>query len=207
MAHIPDGVLSVPVLVGGAVASVALVAVALRRLDDERIPRVAVLAAVFFVASLVHLPVGPTTVHPLLNGLLGLVLGWAAVPAVVVALVLQAVFFGFGGLTVLGVNVFNVAVPALVVALLIGPALQRCRQPSPAIALGAAAGVVGVGLTALLVCAALALSGKEYVPALALVVASYGPLAVVEAALTGAAVGLLKKVKPEVLGEGGTVGA
>ncbi|MDS4073704.1 MAG: energy-coupling factor ABC transporter permease, partial [Defluviicoccus sp.] len=101
MAHIPDGVLSAPVLIGAAAATAVGVAIALKRLDSERIPQTAVLTAVFFVASLVHIPIGPTSVHPLLSGLMGLVLGWAAVPAVLVGLVLQAAFFGFGGITVL----------------------------------------------------------------------------------------------------------
>lgn len=200
MAHIPDGVLSAPVLIAGGAASLVLLVVAVKRLDEERIPQTAVLAAVFFVSSLVHIPVGPTSVHPLLGGLMGLVLGWATVPAVLVALILQAVFFGFGGVTVLGVNVFNIAVPALLVALALGPALRRTERPRVAVAIGAAAGGLGVALTAVLVCAALALSGDEYVPALGIILASYGPLAIVEFVVTGAAVGLLKKLKPELLG-------
>ncbi len=135
MAHIPDGVLSAPVLIGGGVAAAGLLAIAVKHLDDARIPQAAVLSAVFFVASLVHIPIGPTSVHPLLNGLMGIVLGWAAVPAILVALLLQAVFFGFGGITVLGVNVVNMAVPALVVAALSprrsgGPAGRACSSPS-----------------------------------------------------------------------------
>ena len=98
------------------------------------------LSAVFFVASLVHIPIGPTSVHPLLNGLMGIVLGWAAVPAILVALLLQAVFFGFGGITVLGVNVVNMAVPALVVAALIAPAIRRTGRPRMLFALGVAGG-------------------------------------------------------------------
>ena len=39
-----------------------------------------------------------------LNGLMGLMLGWAALPAVFTALLLQAVFFGHGGYTTLGVR-------------------------------------------------------------------------------------------------------
>lgn len=200
MAHIPDGVLSAPVLIAGGAASLVLLGVAVKRLDEERIPQTAVLAAVFFVASLVHVPIGPTSVHPLLGGLMGLVLGWAAVPSILVALLLQAVFFGFGGITVLGVNVFNMAVPALLVAVLLGRPLRRTENPRLAFAIGAAAGGLGVALTAALVCAALALSGAEYVPALGIILASYGPLAIVEAVITGAAVGLLKKIKPELLG-------
>ena len=205
MAHIPDGVLSAPVLIGGGIAAVGLLGVAVKRLDDERIPQAALLAAVFFVASLVHIPIGPTSVHPLLNGLMGVVLGWAAVPAILVALLLQAVFFGFGGITVLGVNVVDMAVPALVAAALFAPAIRRTSRPRMLFALGVAAGVTGVGLTAIAVCAALALSREEYVPALAIVLASYGPLAVVEGAVTGAAVVLVRRVKPELLGSEASV--
>lgn len=200
MAHIPDGVLSAPVLIGGGVASAALLGEALRRLDYDRIPQAAVLAAVFFVASLVHIPIGPTSVHPLLGGLMGLVLGWTAVPAILVALLLQAVFFGFGGLTVLGVNVFNMAAPALLAAATLRPALQRASRPRALFAIGAIAGAGTVVLTAVFVCAALALSGAEYVPALGIVAASYGPLALVEGAVTGAAIVLVRQAKPELLG-------
>lgn len=200
MAHIPDGVLSAPVLIGGSVASAALLGIALRRLDYDRIPQVAVLASVFFVASLVHLPIGPTSVHPLLGGLMGLVLGWAAVPAIFVALLLQAVFFGFGGLTVLGVNVFNMALPALLIAATLRTALRRGARPRAAFAIGAVAGGCAVLLTAALVCTALALSGPEFVPALGIILISYGPLALMEGAVTGAAVLLLRQTKPELLG-------
>ncbi len=200
MAHIPDGVLSAPVLIGGSVASAALLGIALRRLDYDRIPQVAVLASVFFVASLAHLPIGPTSVHPLLGGLMGLVLGWAAVPAIFVALLLQAVFFGFGGLTVLGVNVFNMALPALLIAATLRPALRRAARPRAAFAIGAVAGGCAVLLTATLVCTALALSGPEFVPALGIILISYGPLALMEGAVTGAAVLLLRQTKPELLG-------
>ena len=199
MAHIPDGVLSAPVLIAGAAAAAAGVAIALKRLDSDRIPQTAVLTAVFFVASLVHIPIGPTSVHPLLNGLMGLVLGWAAVPAILVGLVLQAAFFGFGGITVLGVNTFNIALPALVIAAVIGPPLRATASMRQAALLGALAGGAGVILTALLVCLSLGLSASEYRPALTIVVASYGPLALVEAALTAGAVSLLRRVKPELL--------
>lgn len=199
MAHIPDGVLSASVLIGAAAATAVGVAIALKRLDSERIPQTAVLTAVFFVASLVHIPIGPTSVHPLLSGLMGLVLGWAAVPAILVGLVLQAAFFGFGGITVLGVNTFNIALPALVIAAAVGPLLRTAVSPTRVALLGALAGGAGVVLTAILVCLSLGFSAQEYRPALTIVLASYAPLAAVEAALTAAAVSLLRRVKPELL--------
>ena len=112
MAHIPDGVLSAPVLITGVVVSFAGCAHALRRLEPDQIPQTAMLAAVFFIAALIHFPVGPTSVHLILNGLTGVALGWAAFPAILVGLSLQALMFGFGGVIVLGVNTMTMAAPA-----------------------------------------------------------------------------------------------
>ena len=50
MAHIPDGVASIPVLLAGATVSLGGIALGLRRLTPERLPKVAVLSALFFVA-------------------------------------------------------------------------------------------------------------------------------------------------------------
>jgi cobalt/nickel transport system permease protein len=112
------------------------------------------------VSSLVSVPVGPGSVHLLLNGLMGLLLGWAAVPAILVALILQAVFFGFGGILVLG-----------------------------------------VALTGVMVALALALSDARYETAAWVVLATYLPLLVAEALVTGAVVGFLTRVAPELVGE------
>lgn len=200
MAHIPDGVLSAPVLVAGAVVSLSGCAYGLRRLDNDRVPQVAVLSAVFFVAALVHFPVGPTSVHLILNGLTGIVLGWAAFPAILVALLLQAVLFGFGGLVVLGVNVMNMAFPAVLCRwlflLLAGEGEDRRRLLSAA----ALAGGGGVLLTALLVALVLALSGKGFVDAAKLVVLAHLPVAVIESVFSLAVISLLARVKPSILG-------
>ena len=146
MAHIPDGVLTAPVLIAGALASAGLVAVALRRLDYDRLPQAAVLAAGFFVSSLIQVPFGVTSVHLLLNGLMGLLLGWTAVPALLVALTLQTVFFGYGGALVLGVNTFNLALPALICALLLSPWLAKAAGRQ-VFWIGALAGLLGVLLS------------------------------------------------------------
>jgi cobalt/nickel transport system permease protein len=195
MAHLVDGVLSAEVVVGGAVLAVAGLARGLRGLDPERVPHAGVLSAAFFVASLVHVPIGPTSVHLILNGLLGMVLGWAAVPAIFVALVLQAVFFGYGGITVLGVNTVVMAAPALVCSFAFAP---RIGKGSPFV-WGAAAGASAVAMTCALVGLALALSGREFVLAAKLIFVAHLPVMIVEGAITGAAAALLHKVKPEVL--------
>lgn len=199
MAHIPDGVLSAPVLIAGATISLGLVGTALRRLDYDRLPQAAVLSATFFVASLINVPLGPSSAHLLLNGLMGLLLGWTAVPALLVALILQAAFFGFGGLVVLGVNTLNVALPALLCAGLLGPRLGPRSTPRQAFQIGLMAGVLGVLLTGVMVAISLGLSGEAYVPAAKILVAVYVPLAIVEGLITATIVAFLSRVAPETL--------
>jgi cobalt/nickel transport system permease protein len=187
------------VLIAGAGISALGLAVALRRLDYERIPQTAVLAAAFFVASLVSVPVGPSSVHLLLNGLMGLLLGWAALPAILVALVLQAVFFGFGGVLVLGVNTLNLALPALICAAALGPWLRRA--PGRGFLIGALAGALGVTLTGVMVALAIALSDARYEVAAQVILVTYLPLLVGEAVVTGAVMGFLTRVAPELIGD------
>ena len=201
MAHIPDGVVTVPVLVAGAVVSAGFLGRGLRALTPERMPRVAVLSAVFFVASLIHLPAGPASVHLILNGIMGAVLGWAAFPAILVALLLQAVLFGFGGLVVLGVNAMNMGVPA-VLAGLVFRALWRRDRPRRTALLGAACGGGAVALTTVMLSLSLVASGREFLTVAQLVVLTAVPVMVVEAAFTAAALGLVARVKPEMLEEG-----
>ncbi|SIS84606.1 cobalt transporter CbiM [Phaeovulum vinaykumarii] len=199
MAHIPDGVLSLPVLLGGGALAAAGVGLGLRALDDRAIPRVALLSAVFFATSLLSIPVGPSSVHLLLGGLMGVLLGVGIFPAVLVALALQAVLFGFGGLTTLGVNTVNIALPGAVVGLALGPLIRRQTRPGRAGALagaGAAAAVFGTGA---LVAGALWLSAPEYTPVARVLLVTYLPLALVEAAVTAIVVGFLTRVEPAAL--------
>ncbi len=116
--HISDGVLSGPWVLGGFCGMALLMLAACYRVRDEEIPRIALLTAAFFVASLVHVRVGPTSAHLLLNGLVGVVLGVRAGLAIPMGLLLQAVLFGHGGISALGVNACVQAVPAIVAGLL-----------------------------------------------------------------------------------------
>ena len=93
--HVSDGVLAWPWLVGGFVVAGLLSMLAAYRVRDEEIPRIALMTAAFFVASLIHVKLGPTSVHLLLNGLLGVVLGRRAPLAVLVGVGLQAFLLGF----------------------------------------------------------------------------------------------------------------
>ncbi|MBT8490440.1 MAG: energy-coupling factor ABC transporter permease, partial [Deltaproteobacteria bacterium] len=84
--HISEGVLNMPVLVTGFACAAAGVAIGVKKMDADNIPKIAVLSAAFFVASLIHVPMGFVSVHLVLNGLVGILLGWTAFPAIMVAL-------------------------------------------------------------------------------------------------------------------------
>ena len=199
--HIPEGAISgstpgIVVLAAGAALTAAGTAIGLTKLDYQRVPRVAMLSAAFFVASLITVPAGLTSVHPLLNGLIGLILGWTAFPALLVALFLQAVFFQYGGLTTLGVNTFNMAAPAVVCYYLFH---RACRSDRTAFAAGMAAGTTGVVLALVLLAGCLLSAGRGFgVVSLITVAADLG-LAVIEGLITGSVVLFLRKVKPELL--------
>lgn len=195
--HIVDGALSNPVLIGGAALAVGGIAMGLRNLPLERIPAAGVLSASFFVASLIHVPIGPSSVHLILNGLAGLVLGWAAFPALFVGLLLQAVFFGFGGLTVLGVNAVNIAMPAVLAGLIFGRLVAR-GSPMQGAIWGGIGGGFAIAVTTLAVAFSLALSGDEFIPAAKLVFVAHVPVIIIEALLSGAAIFLARRVKPEL---------
>lgn len=199
MAHVPDGILALPVLIGGGVIAAAGVAIGLRALDDRAIPRVALLSAVFFAASLVSVPVGPASVHLLLSGLMGILLGAGIFPAVLVALMLQAVLFGFGGLTTLGVNTVNIALPGALAGLVLGPAIRAQAVPARAGALAGLGAALAVLATGVGVALSLWLSSPDFVPVARVMLVTYLPLACAEAAVTAVVVGFLARVEPRSL--------
>lgn len=131
--HIADGILDWPWLLAGFVVSGLLAGVAAWRLREEEIPRVALLAAAFFVASSIHVKVGPTSVHLLLSGLLGVVLGWRAPLAILLGVTLQALLIPHGGVTTIGVNAAVEALPAVAAGALF-PALLRATREKGAVA-------------------------------------------------------------------------
>jgi len=194
--HISEGVLSAPVLVAGAALTAAGTAVGLRKLDYDRLMTVAILSAAFFVASLIHVPIGPTSVHLIFNGLLGAVLGWASFPAILVGLLLQAILFQFGGFTVLGVNTFDMAAPAVICFLLFRPLLRRTGK---ARSIGAfLCGSVSVLLAALFTSTALGLTEEGFRHAAEVLLVAHLPIMLIEGFLTVLVVGYLTKVQPEI---------
>ena len=197
--HISEGVLSIPVLLAGTTLAAAGIAVGLRQLDNDRIPMTALLSAVFFLASLIHLPVGVSSVHLVANGLCGLLLGWIAFPAILVSLILQMILFGFGGLTTLGVNTLIMALPAVLCYYLLGRNLMRCSVQR-VFWRGCIAGMLAIILGIFLMSIALYLTGgKTFNQMIILTIFTHIPVIFVESILTGFIISFVYQVEPALL--------
>jgi cobalt/nickel transport system permease protein len=195
--HISEGVLSAPVLISGAALAAAGTGIGLRKLDQERMVHVAILASAFFVASLIHVNIGPSSAHLILNGILGLLLGFAAFPAILTALLLQSVFFQYGGLTALGVNTVLMAVPAVLVHYLFLPMIGK--SPRLTFVSGFLSGITAIFLSALLLGLALWLADENFFKVSLLIIMANIPVMIIEGIVTGFCISFLFKVYPEIL--------
>lgn len=197
--HISEGVLSAPVLVAGAALAAAGVAIGLKRLPEDRIVETGVLAAAFFVGSLIHVPVGVGSAHLMLNGLLGVLLGWAAFPAILCALALQGVLFQFGGLTTLGVNTFTMGTAAVAAGGIFRLLCSFWPRPRGYALAGFCGGFLGVALAALLTAAALAFTNERFSAAAGTLLLANLPVMAAEGLITMLVVGFLARVRPALL--------
>ena len=195
--HISEGVLSGPVLISGGVLAAAGTAIGLKKIDYDELARVGILSATFFVASLVHVPIGPSNVHLIMNGLVGLLLGWASFPAIMVALLLQGVFFQFGGFTTLGVNTIIMALPAVLCYYMFAPLLQKDRKFL--FLAGFGCGFCAVLFGNFIVGLSLMFTEEDFFAIAALVVTAHIPVMIIEGIVTAFSVAFLKKVQPAML--------
>lgn len=114
--HIPDGYLSPQTCAAAYAVAVPTLAVASRRvsavLRTKQVPLLAMFAAVSFLVMMFNVPIPDgTTAHAVGAVIIAIVLGpWAAVIAVSVALLFQALLFGDGGVLAYGANVVNMAI-------------------------------------------------------------------------------------------------
>lgn len=114
--HIPDGYLSPQTDAVLGIASAITAAVAASKTAStvraKYIPMLSVGAAFSFTIMMFNVPIPDgTTAHAVGGSLLAIILGpWAAMISVSIALIIQALFFGDGGILALGANIFNMAI-------------------------------------------------------------------------------------------------
>ncbi|MGH9452308.1 MAG: cobalt transporter CbiM [Terriglobia bacterium] len=220
--HIPDGYLSPStcgVLYG---AAAPFWYVALRRVKTifrtRVVPLISVFAAFSFVIMMFNLPIpGGTTAHAVGVGIAAIVLGpWASILAVSIAIFIQALFFGDGGITTFGANSLNMAIVGSLVAYLVYRALARRASitASRRVVAAAIAGYVAINSSAL--CAAVELGLQPHffkdaagaplyapyplsvaVPAMMIAHLTFAGLA--ELVITGGVVAYLQRAEPSLL--------
>jgi cobalt/nickel transport system permease protein len=204
--HLSEGVLEWPVLASAAALSAFGVGLGLRTLSQDRLPTAAVLTAVFFVGGTVHIPVGIGSVHLVLTGLLGLLLGWAIFPVLLIGLFLQAVLLSFGGFAVLGANLLVLALPAALVGALLRPVLRSMVAVNrtslslrSVMGLGGLSAALSVGGSVLLVALLLWWSGGErWLSLIYILSVAHLPALLIDTAVTSLTVGALSRAAPDL---------
>ncbi len=195
--HIADGIVSGSVIATGFGVTALLAAVTMRNVELEEIPKISVVTAVFFVANFIHIPLVVASIHLILNGLAGVILGKRAFMAIMLGVVLQA-FFGFGGVSVIGVNSVMLGGGAL-----IAYGVWHCRNfvsiPNSEVVFGALAGAMGIFFSGCILALALVTTGEAFMTSAKLVLGYHVVLMIIEGAVTGACVGFLLKTKPDLL--------
>ena len=123
--HIPDGFIDIPTSAAFGTLALAGTAIALKKakteVDDRTAPMAGLTAVFIFAVQMLNFPVAAGTSGHLLGGALAMVLvgPYAASLAITVVLGVQALLFADGGLTALGIIVFNLSVIAVLVSFLV----------------------------------------------------------------------------------------
>lgn len=210
--HIPDGVLPASVSAAGYAATFTITWYSIRKINKEgdprgKVPKASLLTAAFFVASWIHIPLPPISVHLVLSGLLGVVLGHFAFPAILIGLFFQAVMFQHGGLTTLGVNAVVMGLPALLSYYLfcMGNFVRKDNSVTTGV-FGFLAGFCAIGLSVSIVIPVLITnipSGFDVATertAIYTLALAHVPLMFIEGAFTAFVAVFLQRVRPKLLG-------
>jgi cobalt/nickel transport system permease protein len=184
-------------LAGGYIAGAALCAWSAVKMRDDEIPRTAVFTAVFFLASLIHFKIAVTSVHLLMNGLVGIVLGRRCCLAISIGLFLQAALFGHGGFSVLGVNICLFTIPALCAWQLFES--MKGFSSRYAFLIGGLCGSFAVFLSGILFMLILQTVGESFWAIARIALLAHIPIMIIEGIVTGFTVDFLTRVQPVLL--------
>lgn len=189
--HISEGVLRPEIIVPASVATACLAGYFLWRLRSDEIVRTAAMSAVFFIGSFIHVPLGVTSIHLMLSGLVGVFAGANAFLAILIALIFQGLLFGFGGLSVLGLNALMIGLPAI-----LGGVFAKHLEHKINWFL---AGFVPIFISAIILSAVLLLNGEEFKALAGVVLVSNLVLMAIEGVISFFVISFILKVKPELL--------
>ena len=200
--HIPDGLLSTPVIAVTYAITIAGIAYAARKLRDfpeEKIPLLGLFSAGIFAAQMVNFPIiGGVSGHLLGAALAAITLGpYAAVIVMTSVLLIQTLLFGDGGITAIGANILNMGL----IGAFIGYALYtKLRDINETLAMGLSAWL-SVVLGATLASVEIGLSHSlPFLKVLALMVSYHSIIGIGEAILTVMIVHAVRAKLPSIEG-------
>ncbi|QDM01097.1 cobalt transporter CbiM [Aliarcobacter butzleri] len=196
--HISDGIISIEVAIVSAVATLAFCVYSFRNLTNEKIALVASMSALFFVTSFIHIPFGVTQIHLMLIGFIGIFLGSLAFISIAIALILQALLLGFGGISSLGANILVMALPAYLVYLIFKLEILKKLNEKVKFFL---VGFLGVFISSLLLFSVLVFSKDEYLAVAYSIIAVNIPTMILEGIVTMFLLLYIKKSMPKLLKE------
>jgi cobalt/nickel transport system permease protein len=211
--HIPDGLLPPSVCISGYAITGGITWFSLRQIKkqpnyQEQIPKASLLTAAFFVASLIHIPIPPFSIHLVLNGMMGLILGYYSFPAILIGLLFQTIFFQHGGLSTLGINGIIMGFPALIASYIWSLSKIAILKKLPIsnllafVASGCSillSALIFVSITLANISPDLDIDTEKTAILTSLV--GYGVQAVIEGILTVIIINFLTQVKPEILAD------
>jgi cobalt/nickel transport system permease protein len=207
--HIPDGFINAGVSAAAGAVSAGGVGVSLKKaagtLEDKQAPLAGLVAAFVFAVQMLNFPVAAGTSGHLLGGVLAAVLvgPWTGAICITLVLLVQ-VFFADGGLSALGLNVFNMAIVGAVAGYAIFAAIRAVLPKTRPAVVGASAiaAFLSVVLASMAFCAEYALGGVGNASPGAVFTAMVGVHALIgvgEAVITALVVSAVLAVRPDLV--------
>lgn len=208
--HISDGILPAAISIAGYAGTIAIITHKLKKINnmkesEKEIPKVSLLTAAFFISSTIHIPIPPTSVHLLLIGIMGILLGDFSFLAVIIGLFFQAVIFGHGGIMSLGINGLIFGIATITCSYLYRSLRAYVKSKIQLGIVGFLIGALGVVISTLIFCCIMVLfipNGVDIIAekqAIIMLAVGHIPLAVIEGLTTGGILVYIMKVKPELL--------
>ena len=198
--HLSDGILNMQTVAVTSAAAGVMLLYSLKGMKEEDIPKVSLATAAFFTASIITIPIGPSSVHAFLGGLIGILLGRRSTIAIFIGLLLQALFFQSGGLTTLGINTVIMTMPAFVSSYLFRKLIRKGKHvPIISGLLGAFSVIQGVSTFALFLYVSNNIYSEGVLSTINLLLLAHIPVVILEGILTMAVIGFIHKTRPGLL--------
>jgi cobalt/nickel transport system permease protein len=209
--HISDGILPISISIAGYVAASSITYYNIKKINkmdepEKEIPKVSILTACFFISSTIHIPIPPTSIHMLLIGIMGILLGNFSFLAVIIGLFFQAVIFGHGGIVSLGINSVIFGFPALCCSYLYKVLKPYIINKLRCGTIGFLIGLLGVlistlmfvGIMIMFIPSDINVVAEKY--AIIMLAVGHIPLAIMEGIITGGILIYIMKVNKKLLG-------